>query len=226
MLTYRPVTEADLATLCTLPRTAEELFHCFPKARFPLTEDQLRAAIEQRADSTVVELDGRVVGFASFYQWAEGGTCAIGNVMVAADARRRGVASYLIRALCALAFDNYRADKVKVSCFDTNTAGLLLYPRLGFVPYAIEEQQDGNGERVALIHLRLIRNQALANQRGRLALECERMAGMRLWQRLLWAFRRFPAPPTPPEVREARRARRYRQALKKIASRAAGNDQG
>ncbi|HLV18475.1 MAG TPA: GNAT family N-acetyltransferase [Pseudomonas sp.] len=160
MLTHRPVTEADLAVLCALPRTAEELFHCFPRASFPLTEDQLRAAIDQRAASTVVELDGRVVGFANFYQWAEGGTCAIGNVMVASEVRRRGVASYLMRTLCALAFDKYRASEVKVSCFNANTAGLLLYPRLGFVPYAIEERQDKSGERVALIHLRLPRDSA------------------------------------------------------------------
>lgn len=64
------------------------------------------------------------------------------------------------------------------------------------------------------------RNEALSNQLGRLGLERERMAGMSLWQRLLWAFKGFPAPAssTPPEVLEARRARRKRQALKKQAS--------
>lgn len=158
MPTHRPVSEADLPALCALPRTPEELFYCFPRADFPLTEAQLRASIAQRADSTVVELDGRVVAFANFYQWAEGGVCAIGNVMVAADARRRGVASTLMRALCALAFEKYRAAEVKVSCFNANTAGLLLYPRLGFVPYAVEERRDKNDEPVALIHLRLTRD--------------------------------------------------------------------
>lgn len=158
MPTHRPVTDADLSALCALPRTPEELFYCFPRAEFPLTPEQLRAAIEQRSDSTVVELDGRVVAFANFYQWAEGGICAIGNVMVAADARRRGVASYLMKVMCALAFDKHRATEVKVSCFNANTAGLLLYPRLGFTPSAIEERCDKAGAPVALVHLRLPRD--------------------------------------------------------------------
>lgn len=77
MPTRHPVTEADLPALCALPRTPEELFYCFPRADAPLTEAQLRASIAQpRADSTVVELDGRVVVFANFHQWAEGGACA------------------------------------------------------------------------------------------------------------------------------------------------------
>lgn len=38
------------------------------------------------------------------------------------------------------------------------------------------------------------RNEALSRQLGRLGLERERMAGMGLWQRLLWAVRGFPAP--------------------------------
>lgn len=38
------------------------------------------------------------------------------------------------------------------------------------------------------------RNEALSRQLGRLGLERERIAGMGLWQRLLWAVRGFPAP--------------------------------
>ena len=158
MPTHRPVTDADRPALCALPRTPKELYYCFPRAQFPLTPEQLRAAIDQRSDSTVVELDGRVVALANFYQWAEGGTCAIGNVMVAADVRRRGVASYLMKVMCALAFDKHQAAEVKVSCFNHNTAGLLLYPRLGFTPCAIEERRDQTGAPVALIHLRLPRD--------------------------------------------------------------------
>jgi hypothetical protein len=39
----------------------------FPKASYPLTIDQLKEAIAQRFDSTVVLLDDRVAGFANFY---------------------------------------------------------------------------------------------------------------------------------------------------------------
>ena len=41
-----------------------------------------------------------------------------------------------------------------LSCFNSNVAGLLLYPKLGFVPFAIEERKNKEQERVALIHLR------------------------------------------------------------------------
>ena len=34
---------------------------------------------------------------------------------------------------------------------DGNAAGLLLYPRLGYQPYALVERQDWLGRRVALI---------------------------------------------------------------------------
>ena len=66
------------------------------------------------------------------------------------------------------------------------------------------------------------RNEGLSSQLGHLSLERARMAGMSLWQRLLWAFKGFHVSSTPPEVLEARRARRKRQAAKKKASRAAG----
>ncbi len=51
----------------------------FPKAQYPLTEDQLQASIAQRSDSTVVESDDSVMGFANFYTFDRDGVCAIGN---------------------------------------------------------------------------------------------------------------------------------------------------
>jgi hypothetical protein len=44
---------------------------------------------------------------------------------------------------------------VKISCFNGNVAGLLLYAKLGFVPYAVERRLAPDGERVALVHLHL-----------------------------------------------------------------------
>jgi len=35
---------------------------------------------------------------------------------------------------------------------------MLRYPKLGFQPFAVEERQDKNRNRVALIHMRLLRN--------------------------------------------------------------------
>ena len=131
----------------------------FPKAVFPLTPTQLQDAIEQRSDSMVVELSGEIVAFANFYRWESGGRCSIGNVIVSPAARGRGVGRYLIEQMLGLAFSKHQASEVTVSCFNQNVAGLLLYPKLGFQPYAVEERQNKKGNRVALIHMRLQRNE-------------------------------------------------------------------
>jgi ribosomal protein S18 acetylase RimI-like enzyme len=159
-LTHRPVAEKDIQVICGLPQNEDEVFFLFPKAEFPLAPSQLQDAIAQRSDSTVVELDGEVVAFANFYRWEAGGCCSIGNVVVSPAARGRGIGRYLIEQMSSLAFSKHQAAEVTVSCFNQNIAGLLLYPKLGFQPYAIEERKDKKGNRVALIHMRLPRNAA------------------------------------------------------------------
>ena len=157
-LTHRPIEEKDIQVICGFPQSEDELFFLFPKAAFPLTTSQLQNAIAQRSDSTVVELGGKVVAFANFYRWEAGGCCSIGNVIVSPAARGRGVGRYLIEQMIGLAFSKHQAAEVTVSCFNQNVAGLLLYPKMGFQPYAVEERQDKKGSRVALIHMRLARN--------------------------------------------------------------------
>lgn len=157
-LTHRPVAEKDIQRICDFPQSEDELFFLFPKATFPLSASQLQDAIAQRSESTVVELDGEVVAFANFYRNETGGVCSIGNVIVSPAARGRGVGSFLIKHMARLAFSKYLAAEVTVSCFNQNAAGLLLYPKLGFQPYAIEERKNKEGKPVALIHMRLPRN--------------------------------------------------------------------
>lgn len=157
-LTHRPVAENDIQLICGFPQSEDELFFLFPKATFPLAASQLQDAIAQRSDSTVVELEGEVVAFANFYRWETGGLCSIGNIIVSPAARRCGVGRYLIERMIDLAFSKYQAAEVTVSCFNQNIVGLLLYPKLGFQPYAVEERKDKKGNRVALIHMRLPRS--------------------------------------------------------------------
>jgi ribosomal protein S18 acetylase RimI-like enzyme len=156
-LRHRPVATSDLPQICRFPQSAEELFYLFPKAAYPLTCEQLQQAIQQRADATVVEQNGKVVAFANFYRWDHGGNCAIGNMIVDPQARRSGVGRYLIKQMVALAFRKYQASSVSVSCFNHNVAGLLFYPSLGFTPYAIESRAGPAGQQLALIHLHLPR---------------------------------------------------------------------
>jgi ribosomal protein S18 acetylase RimI-like enzyme len=160
-LTLRPVEEKDLRVVCGFPQGEDELFFMFPKAEFPLSPAQLREAVTRRSESTVVELDGKVAAFANFHHWETGGCCSIGNLIVSPSARRHGVGRYLIGRMAAIAFSKHRATEVTVSCFNQNIAGLLLYSKLGFCPYAIEERKDRQGNRVALIHMRLTDQQSL-----------------------------------------------------------------
>ncbi|MGD9950264.1 MAG: N-acetyltransferase family protein [Desulfobulbus sp.] len=155
MMYHRPVTAQDLPLLCTFPQNEGELFYFFPTAQYPLTPEQLSRTIAQRAAPTVVEDGGQVVAFADLFRLKNSHYTNIGNVMVAPEVRGRGVGQYLIKQMIATARTTFGARRVRVSCFNHNTPGLLLYARLGFVPYALEERVDWQGQRVALIHLRM-----------------------------------------------------------------------
>ncbi|APC17512.1 GNAT family N-acetyltransferase [Pseudomonas frederiksbergensis] len=160
-ISFRPVNEQDIPRICSFARNEEELFFFFPAATWPLTHEQLRGSIAQRSDSTVIELDGTVVGFANFYRWTSGGTCTIGNVIIDPEVRANGIGRHLIKHMIAIAQTRHRAAEVTLSCFNTNVAGLLFYPKLGFTPFSIEERQDKQGQRLALIHLRFTQELSL-----------------------------------------------------------------
>ena len=162
----RPVEQQDLARICGFPQNEDELFFLFPRASYPLTPSQLREAVDQRSDSTVVERDGEVVAFANFYRWETGGCCAVGNVVVAPTARGSGAGRFLIEHMINLAVAKHRAIEVRASCFNANVAGLLFYHALGFIPFALEERRDARARRVALIHLRLGRIAGSPSARG------------------------------------------------------------
>lgn len=150
-LSHRPASAADLAAVVEFAQNAEELFFAFPRADWPLCVGQLAAAMAERRDSTVALLDGRAAGFANFYQWQHGEFCALGNLMVAPWARGRGVAQHLVAVMEQLARERFKAKRMQVSCFSANSAGLLLYPKLGYSLSAVLERQDRQGRRVALI---------------------------------------------------------------------------
>ena len=152
-LQHRPASAEDLHEVVRFPQDSDELFFAYPKASWPLTVGQLAAAMAERRGSTVALLDGKVAGFANFYQWQHGEFCALGNMMVAPWARGQGVAQYLIEAMERLAREQYKARLMKVSCFNANAAGLLLYSRLGYQPRGIVERRSQDGHRVALVQL-------------------------------------------------------------------------
>lgn len=153
-LASRPIEDKDIPVICDFPQGEEELFFMFPKASYPLTPAQLRESVASRTDSTVVERGGEVVGYANLYQCTKGDACFIGNVIVAPNARGGGLGRYLLETMADIARARHQASEVRVSCFNGNAPALLLYARLGFQPFAMEDRKDWKGRRVALIHLR------------------------------------------------------------------------
>lgn len=153
-LSYRPVETKDIGAICNLPQDAEELFFMFPKAEYPLTITQLGSAIDSRYDSTAIVLNGEIVGFANFYEVERGYYCSIGNVIINPAYRNSGIGTFLIRTMEQIASAKYNVSELRLSCFNNNTKGILLYTKLGYTPYGIEQRTDKSGNQVALIKMR------------------------------------------------------------------------
>ena len=153
-LTYRSVEIPDLEIICKLPQNEEELFFMFPKADYPLSVEQLQTVVENRSDSTVILLDNKIVGFANFHEVKENNYCSIGNVIISSDFRNKGIGKYLIETMESIALEKYNIREMHISCFNMNTKGILLYSKLGYLPYEIEERLDKEESKVALIKMK------------------------------------------------------------------------
>lgn len=153
-LTYRSVEIPDLEIICKLPQNEEELFFMFPKADYPLSVEQLQTVVENRSDSTVILLDNKIVGFANFYEVKKNNYCSIGNVIISSDFRNKGIGKYLIETVESIALEKYNIREMHISCFNMNTKGILLYSKLGYLPYEIEKRLDKEESKVALMKMK------------------------------------------------------------------------
>ncbi len=157
-LTYRAVEQRDLETICGFPQNARELFYMFPKAEFPLTVEQLAAAVESRLESTVILKGGEIAGFANMYDVVENRYCSIGNVIINPKFRRQGIGEFVMQVMEGIATGKYNVSELRLVCFNGNP-GILLYSKLGYHPYGIKRWTDKENEPVALIEMkRTIKN--------------------------------------------------------------------
>lgn len=155
-ITYREFISSDMEIICKLPQNEQELFFMCPKANYPLTIEQLENIIKDRFEPIVVLFDNEIVGFANFYEAKDKHYCAIGNVIVNSCFRNRGVGTFLIAVMENIARTKYNVSEIHLSCFNENINGLLLYTKLGYIPYEIEKHINKNNERSALIKLKKI----------------------------------------------------------------------
>ena len=148
----------DYQAICDLIPSEEELFLIYPEGTYPLTVEQVEKLFNKRWDPTVLLDDGKVIGFANFYSYRKGRSVYIGNVVIDRSQRGRGLGKQIILYLIEKAFDDYALPEVRIAVFSQNTSALLLYAALGFRPYRVREKRDFDGNRVALIQLRLRRD--------------------------------------------------------------------
>jgi len=153
-LSYRPVCKDDYEFICSLPRNPEELFFMFPKAVYPLTIHQLESAVSTRYNSTVILYGEVIAGFANFYEMVENEYCSIGNVIVNPEYRNQGIGKFIIETMEHIAHEKYNVSEYRLSCFNTNTNGILLYTKLGYRPYEIERYTNRDNEAFALIEMK------------------------------------------------------------------------
>ena len=153
MFNYRNLESTDAEIISKFPQSEEELFYMFPKAEYPLQPEFLLEEAKGRFYPTVVMSGDKLAGYGNFIHAEQGGSCSIGNVVVNPEIRQMGVASYLVETLLTIAFDTLKAEFVKISCFNANTPGLLLYRKLGFTPVDMDVRVSRKDQRVALIHM-------------------------------------------------------------------------
>ena len=155
MLSSRSLQTSDFGILGSFPRSAEELFYIAPFADYPWTAEKFAEAVHASLSNTVFIDNNTIIGFANFYDYEFGQQAFIGNVIVNPATRRRGYGRQILEFMIIQGFSEHRFREIHLSCFSGNTAGLLLYRKLGFKPYGIEQRTDYKNEAVALVNMKL-----------------------------------------------------------------------
>ena len=156
-VTIRQAVSDDYQDVCDLIPNEEELFLVYPKGSYPLTVEQMEALLRHRLEPTVLLVEGQVAGFADLYGYRKERSVFIGNVVIDRARRGSGLGRKIVLHLIDLAFQKYDLPRVRISVYNHNAAALLLYGSMGFEPYAMREERDFRGDRVALLHLSLKR---------------------------------------------------------------------
>lgn len=156
-LQFRPALVRDYPAICALIENEQELFLIYPRGQYPFTVEQIHKLARTRHELTVATHDNEIVAFANLYDYKPGTSIHVGNVVVAPSRRGQGIGETLMRHMLNKAFGSYDVPRACLSVFSHNVPALLLYTRLGFVPFGIEERTSFTGERMALVHMGLDR---------------------------------------------------------------------
>ncbi|PSU36337.1 GNAT family N-acetyltransferase [Photobacterium lutimaris] len=146
--------EAHFGEIAQLVSSPEELYSVCPSGTFPWDREQIRDIARERSELTVCMEDGQVVAFGNLYNIQPSQSAFIGNVLVRDSHKGKGIGRALLECLIAKCLDLYQATPC-LSVFNYNTRALLLYTKLGFVPYSAEPRLSHEGQEVVLLHMHL-----------------------------------------------------------------------
>ena len=156
-LRFRPAVEEDYPAISGLVTSEEELFFVYPRGHYPFDVQQIRVLAGERHELTVAIVKGKVVGFTNLYDMEAKHQAFIGNVIIEKTLRGCGIGRKMIGVMLKCCFKKYRLPKVNISVFSHNIPALVLYSRLGFTPFDLEERQDFAGQKTVMIHMTLPR---------------------------------------------------------------------
>ena len=156
-LLFRPAVEEDFPAISGLVTSEEELFLVYPNGHYPFDVQQIRGLARERHELTVAILKGKVVGFTNLYDLEAQHQAFIGNVVIEKTLRGCGIGRKMIGVMLKICFEKYSLSKVNISVFSHNIPALVLYSRLGFTPFDLEERQDFAGQKTVMIHMTLPR---------------------------------------------------------------------
>jgi ribosomal protein S18 acetylase RimI-like enzyme len=160
MFQYRPVKADDFPIIASFPLNRTESFYMYPRGSYPLTAQQLEEAAASRKKPTVITLDHEVVGYGNLYD-VTSEDCWLGNVIVSPACRGRGAGRYLVNTMIRIAREELAVNHLRLVCHNTNTSALLMYMKLGFVPFGIKVVNDPEGKEMAGILMQVNVHQPL-----------------------------------------------------------------
>jgi ribosomal protein S18 acetylase RimI-like enzyme len=149
---FIPATRQHYIEIINLVSSPEELYLIAPAAKYPWDIEQLEEISRRRQNLTVAVINDTVAAFANLYDVIPNDTAFIGNVIVADKFKGRGIGKALCHHMNDICVFEHNAVP-HISVYSNNSKALLLFTKIGFIPYAVESRKNQSDENIALIKM-------------------------------------------------------------------------
>ncbi|MCB5182416.1 GNAT family N-acetyltransferase [Streptomyces antimicrobicus] len=158
--TFRPADDSPFLHRWVTSR-AELIRWAGPAFRWPLDDAQVAAYAAEpgrHAWSAVADPAGDPLGHVSLLRHPDGSGARLGRVLIAPEARGRGLGEAMLRQVLDRAFGELDLPAVDLGVYTHNTAAVRLYERLGFRTEAVlADVEEVDGEPWSALQMRLRR---------------------------------------------------------------------